>query len=282
MSTRFSCPTHQVLAIGLSLVFFHSIARGQTSERTSSIRATATGTVNLKPTILRLSVPIKVIADTGWDAAENLRTVRRSVVERAEQMGAIEGSLQVFGFHCGPNERSSISSLRGEAKPTFAAQCFVVADFELREGEDHEETVGLSQEQLRQLASLLPEAESGRRSYTISSSSLPSGLTSQHLTAPLALFVAKVGEEDRAKALEIAIESAVKQVRSTFKGLGIEASSISFSQSPEYSSLRQTHPLESVLIGEESNEVCGVYADQVPYTVRVSVSGQFEPADMNW
>jgi hypothetical protein len=238
--------------------------------------------VHLKPTILRLSVPIKVIADTGSEAAENLRTVRRSVVERAEQMGAIDGSLKVFGFHCGPNQPSSISSLRGEAKPTFAAQCFVVADFQLRVGEDHEETVGLSQEQLRQLASLLPEVDSGRRSFSISSSSLPSGLSSQQLAAPLALFVAKVSEEDRAKALQIAIESAVKQVRSTFNGLGIKASSFSFSQSPDYNSLRQANPLESALIQGESDEVCGVYADQVPYTVQVSVSGQFQPADMKW
>jgi hypothetical protein len=271
-----------VLAIGLFLVYFHTVARGQTSERTSSIRATASGTVNLKPTILRLSIPIKVIAETGLEASENLRNVRQAVVERAEQMGAIDGSLKVFGFHCGPNQPSSISSLRGEAKPTFAAECFVVADFALLEGEDHEETIGLSQEQLRQLASLLPEAEGGRRSYTISSSSLTGGLSSQQLATPLALFVAKVSDEDRARAFEIAIESAVKQVRSTFKGLGIEASSISFSQSPEYSSLRQAHPLESVLIRGESDEVSGIYADQVPFTVRVSVSGQFEPADMNW
>ena len=282
MSTTMFSPACRVLAIGLLLGGFQSIVRGQTTERTSSIRATATGTVNLKPTLLRLSVPIKVIAETGWEATENLRTVRQSIVERVEQMGSIDGSLKVFGFHCGPNQSSSISSLRGEVKPTFAAKCFVVADFVLRDGEDHEETVGRSQEQLRELASLLPKTESGRRSYSISSSSLPIGLTSQQLQEPLALFVAKVSDEDRAKAFQIAIDSAIREARSTFKGLGIEPSSMSFSQSPEYSSLRQAHPLEAALIRGKSDEVSGIFADQVPYTVRVSVSGQFEPADMKW
>ena len=88
MSTKLFSRTCQFLAIGLVLGGFQTLVRGQTSERTSSIRATAAGTVNLKPTILRLSVPIKTVADTGSEAAENLRTVRRAVVERAAQMGA--------------------------------------------------------------------------------------------------------------------------------------------------------------------------------------------------
>ena len=126
----------------------------------SSIQATGTGTVPLKPTILRLSIPIKVASDTAWDATENLRTVRRSIVERATEMGPIEGSLQVFGFYCGQEQPSTISSIRGDVSKTkFEARCFVVADFPLREGEDQEETLGLSQAQLEQLASLLEVVE---------------------------------------------------------------------------------------------------------------------------
>ncbi len=167
----------------------------------SSIQATGIGTVSLKPTILRLSIPVKVVSETAWDATESLRNVRRAVVERATEMGAIDGSLQVFGFHCGQDQAMNLSPIRGgDQKPKFAAQCYVVADFPLREGEDHEETVGLSQSQLEQLASLLPAADPGRRSYSVST--LASGLNSQQLESPLALFVAKVSQEDQAKAFK--------------------------------------------------------------------------------
>ncbi len=240
----------------------------------SSIQATGTGTVPLKPTILRLSIPIKVVSDTAWDATENLRTVRRSIVERATEMGPIEGSLQVFGFYCGQEQPSTISSIRGDVSKTkFEARCFVVADFPLREGEDQEETLGLSQAQLEQLASLLPQAEPGRRSYSVST--LASGLTSQQLENPLALFVAKVSAEDQAKAFKQAYESAEAQVQATLDALGIEATSISISQSPSYSSIRPMNPLESVLDGNRMDEVTGVYVDSVALTVRLVVIGQF-------
>ena len=240
----------------------------------SSIHATGTGTIPLKPTLLRLSIPIKVVAESAWDATEQLRNVRRSIVERATEMGPVEGSLQVFGFYCGQEQPNTISSIRGDVSGIrFEARCFVVADFPLREGEDHEETIGLSQAQLQQLTSLLPEPESGRRSYSIST--LASGLTSQQLENPLALFVAKVSAEDQAKAYQQAYQSAKAQVQATLDALGIEGTGISISQSPSYSSVRPMNLLESVLDGNKTDEVTGIYADSVALTVRLMVVGQF-------
>ena len=100
-------------------------------------------------------------------------------------------------------------------------------------------------------------------------------MNSQQLENPLALFVAKVTAEDQARAFKQAFESAQAQVQATLNALGIEATSISISQSPNYSSIRPTSPLESVLDGNKPDEVTGIYADSVALTVRLTVASQF-------
>lgn len=267
----------RVLAVFACAAWFASAAQSQTevpsaaSGLRSSIQATGVGTVELKPTILRLSVPIKVVSDSAWDATEELRRVRRAVVERATEMGAIEGSLQVFAFHCGEEQTLSFNPRGETSDPKFAARCYVVADFPLRAGEDHEETMGLSQAQLGQLVSLLPEPESNRRSYSVST--LASGLTSQQLENPLVLFVAKVSPEDKAQAFKQALQSARSEVEATLSAIGLEAANMTISHSPNYSSLRQSHPLEPLLDGSNRDEASGIYADQVSYSVRLIVIG---------
>lgn len=241
----------------------------------SSVQGVGVGEVLLKPDVLRLSIPIKIQAEAAWDATEELRNVRRAIVERVSEMGAIENSLKVFGFQCGEELPSSYISPRGETpKPKYAAQCFVVADFPLREGRDDEETLGLSQAQLAQLTSLLPKAEASRRSYSVSTS--VSGFTSQQLENPLAVYVAKVSAEEKAKAFRQAFDSGNAQVRATLEALGVKAANLSVSHSPNYTSLRAMHPLEASLGGNQVDEAVGLHVDGVPYSVRLMVVAHFE------
>jgi CheY-like chemotaxis protein len=233
------------------------------------------GTVALKPTSARLSVPIKIVADASWDATEQLREVRKQVVERAAEMGAGDG-VRTVGFQCTQETQSSIGLNRGPPpEPRYAAMCYVIADIVLPEMDDHEATIAVAQTQLEQLVSLLPKAEPGPRS--LSYTTLSSGLSSRQLEAPLVFFVAPLTEEDRKKAFRQAIEAAKQQVGITLNALGVSSSSMSVhQQSTSYVSSRPKHPVEAEVYRHGWEEAVGRYGEAVNYTVRVSVHAQFE------
>ena len=240
----------------------------------SNVQASGVGIIKIKPTKIRISIPIRAMADSAWDAIEALRNSRTDIEERAIEMGALEGTTQVFGFTCGVAQPTSISIRGGSTAPKYTSSCFFIADFPIRNGQDIEETMGLSYAQLDQLTELLPEAVPVRRSYSISSISRV--LTSQQLESPLVLYVAEVTPEQREEAFESALKTAKEQVQSALDAMGMEATSLSITQTPDYTSVRQTNPIETVLMRNKNREAVGVFADGVDFEVRLMVSGQFQ------
>ncbi len=250
---------------------------GSSSARVDSyVQGSGTGTVTLKPTLLRLSIPIKIVSEASWDATEQLRTVRREVEERAIEMGAIDGSMRVVGYQCFEEPPPSITITRGEtSKPKYAARCYLVADFVIREMQDQEGVIAVCQAQLEELAALIPKEDTRRRSYSFST--LSSGLTTQQLESPLAFFVAPISDGDRSKAFKDAMDQANAQVRLALDAIGIESpTSISLQQHSTYSSSRAKHPVETEIYRTDKQEAVGMYADAVPYTVRIGINAKFD------
>ena len=242
----------------------------------STVQATGIGLITLKPTVLRLSIPIKIDAESAWDAADELRTVRIQVMERAAEMGAIAGTLKNFGYELSPNSSKGLTISRdGSTEPKFYARCYIVADFVLQPGEDHEETIAKSQAQLQDLVTLLPKIENARQSFSVSTG--VSGLSSQQLDQPLALFVTVVSDEQRDLAYQRAFNSAQTQANAVLEALDSTPTSMAVQHSHvSYASSRRQQPLESALYRPDMNEVIGTYADAVEYKVRLTLSYQFD------
>lgn len=249
------------------------------STLTSYVQGVGVGTVALKPTKIRLCVPIKIVADESWEATERLREVRKQVVESAAEMGAGD-QVRTVGFQCMQEVQSSIIGItRGApSKPRYAAKCYVIADILLPEMDDHEATMAVGQTQLEQLVALVPKAEVAQRS--ISYTTLSSGLNSRQLENPMVFFVAPVTEEDRKKAYRQALEAAKQQVGMALKALGVSSSVLTIHQhGTSYVSSRPKHPVEAEIYRQSSEEAVGRYAEAVNYTVRFSVNARFENLD---
>ena len=218
---------------------------------------------------------------TSWDATEKLRKVRQEIVDRATEMGAVEGSILTVGFQCADATNLSTSFVapglnRGDTlESTFMAKCYLVADFELRKLEDYEAMVAMSQSQLEELTSLIPKQASKRRTYSYST--LSSGLTTQQLDQPLALFFAVVSQEDRAKAFKAAVENARRDLKISLDALGVESKvAMSFHQSSLFTSSRYNHPVESAIYREDESIALSLYPDAVSYDVRLNVTANFD------
>ena len=246
----------------------------------STVQGQGVGVVMLKPTTLRLSLPIKIYADASWDAAEKLREVRKEIVERASEMGSAE-NVRVVGYQCQPHVSSSMVNRAQTIKTRFVARCYVVADVPLPKMDDHEATVAVGQAQLEELASLIPAAETSRRSFTFSPT-ISSGVSSQQLETPTAFYVAKLSEQDRAEAFRSAMREARSQVDSALKALGATPSSLSVAQqSTSFVSSRPKHPVESEILKNPLEEAVGSYADAVEYRVRLMIYARFKLEDLN-
>jgi uncharacterized protein YggE len=260
-----------------------SNAENSPPKSTSSVQGAGVGTVTLKPTHLRLSIPLKVVNEVAWDATEQLRQLRHNVEDRAKEMGALEGSIRTVGFQCGDASNSSSGLIaanlnRGTAVATYEAKCYLVVDFKIRKLEDYEAMIAMSQSQVEELTSLLPKQDTKRRSYSYSS--MASGLSSQQLENPLALFFAEVSDEDRVKAFEQAFDQADAEVKRTLKAMGVAApTSIGIHQNPfisAYSSSRQRHPVEAALYRPEESVALSLFPDAVSHTVRVNVNASIQ------
>ena len=249
----------------------------------SYVQGRGTGSVTLKPAFLRISIPIKVVEDTSWDATEKLRQVRQEVVDRATEMSAIEGSIRTVGFQCmdatNPTSSFVAPGLNREAPDSkVMAKCYLVADFKVRELEDHEAMIAMSQSQLEELMTLIPKEENKRRSYSYST--LSSGLTTQQLDRPLALFCARVSEEDRVKAFKMAVENANRDLKIALGALGVESNvPISIHQSATYTSTRHNHPVHSAIYRNDESLAISMYPDAVNYAVSLNVSANFNTAE---
>ncbi len=97
-------------------------ADNTSSQARSYVQGRGAGTVTLKPTHLRISVPIRVVEDTSWDATEKLRQVRQEVVDRATEMGALEGSIRTVGFLCGDASSQTAGLIAGGINRNDVAQ----------------------------------------------------------------------------------------------------------------------------------------------------------------
>ena len=253
------------------------------TKMTSSVQGIGVGTVTLKPTHFRLSIPLKVLNEVAWDATEQLRQLRHQVEDRAKEMGAIEGSIRTVGFQCGDasNQASGLIAAnlnRGTAVATYEAKCYLIVDFKIRKLEDYEAMIAMSQAQLEELTALLPKQPAQRRSYSYST--MASGLTTQQLENALALFVAEVSDEDRAKAFQQAFDQADGEVKRTLKAMGVAApTSIGIHQNPfasSYSSSRQPHPAEAAIYRNGESVALSLFPDAVNHTVRVNVNASFQ------
>lgn len=265
------------LHLALVSLLVTSVAWSQTtSPSRSTVTATAVGTVMLKPTVVRLSIPIKTYSESAWDAADEMRSLRQEIYERAEEMGPIDGTLRTFGYEVGANTSQGVTVVRGNtSEPKYMASCYVVADFPLEAGADIEETGASAVAQLEMLASLLPKPSNTRRSYSVSTGT--SGYSSQQLDKPLAIYVAVMSEEERRTAFQKGLAAAKAQAEAMMRTLGVEQTGMTISQSSSYySSSRRQHPVESVIQNESKNEVAGPYLDGIPYQVRISVNLSYE------
>ena len=221
----------------------------------------------------------QILSESSWDAAEQLRGVRQKIVDRATEMGAIEGSLRTIGYQCYPEAPQSISIVRGGSPESkFAAKCYLVADFQIREAQDNEALIAVCQAQLDELTSLMPKPDANRRVeyYT----SLASGLTAQQLESPAVFFVASVSDADRATAFKIALDAAKQETADCPGRTRRSGSSHRFrcNSNPSYVSSRPKHPLESEIYRNDNTESVGMYADAVDFSVKLVVNARFQLA----
>ena len=252
------------------------------SQVRSHVQGQGIGEVKLNPTHIRISIPIKIVEETHWDAIQKLRQVRQEVVDRVTEMNAVEDSIRVVGFQCMDATKSTSSFVpagmaREQPAPQMMAKCYVVADFKMRELEDYEAMIAMSQSSLEELANLIPKITSSRRSYSYSTMS--SGLTSQQLDSPLALFYAPITKEDRLKAYQAAFELANNDLESSMVAMGIDdplSQGKGVYRHSVYSSSRNQHPVDSAIFRDKSSVALSVFPDGIKYSVRLSVSVNFE------
>ena len=249
-------------------------------ELRSFVQGRGSGSVKLTPTHIRISIPIKLTEETSWDATQKLRKVREEVVDRAIEMGAVEGSLRSVGFQCvdTTNQSSTLVAGLNRGDPLdskFMATCYVVADFQIRKLEDNEAMIAMSQSQLEELFALIPKQQSKSRSYSYTT--LSSGLNTQQMDSPLALFYAAVSKEDQSKAFKTALENARQDLRIALDALSIDAKvAMSIHQSSVFSSSRYSHPVEAAIFRDDESIALSLYPDAVIHTVRLNVSAYFQ------
>lgn len=274
------CVSACTLLLGVPTTMAQSPTADEAVRTRSFVQGRGVGSITLTPTLMRISVPIKVIEDTSWDATEKLREVRQEVVDRLSEMGADEDSIRSVGFLCADASTQGSpfpapGATRDATNPQMMARCFVVADLTIRELEDNEAMIAMSQSQLEELTRLIPKPKDRRRSYSYTT--LSSGLTSAQLDNPLALFVAKVSAEDRAKAFKMALNNARSELKVALEALGIEANpSMAIHQMSSYSSSTRRHPVESAIYRAGESSAMSIHPDSVNYTVRLNVSAYFE------
>lgn len=249
--------------------------------KTSSIQGTGAGLVKINPTHLRVSIPIKVSEDIASDATERLRELREELIDRADSLGAIEGSIKAVGFQCTQTAVTSSADPfgRGDGGPgKSTAKCHLVADFALADLDDNEAILAMGSTIVGELASIVPKGSSSRRSYSFST--LPNGITTQQLDAPLGLFWAKVSDQERRKAYKMSINQATQRVDIALDALGVDTTELSrvVSQNGIYSSisLRAKHPVADVLFPAGDDYAISPFPDAVAYEVKLTVTASFD------
>lgn len=250
-----------------------------TSKPDSSIQGTGSGTVVLRPTSVRLSIPIKIVDENSWNATEKLRKIRKQVVARAADMGAGD-EVRTVGFQCVPEPEQRIRLNQAtENTPRYAASCFVIVDLLISKMDDHEATVAVAQSQLEELAMLVPQVPPSR---SLSYSTLTSGLTTQQVSGPAVFYVAPVTLEARRTATRQAIEQAKAQVDASLAALGVEMSTMAIhQQSTSYVTSRPKHPVFFEVFRDAASEAVGSHAEGVRFNVSIAIQARFEMPDLS-